>query len=77
MRATPVARRIGCELEVRFHPGPGIQDELEALAAAEALCCAVVAWTVVVDGGQPVLRVTASENTPEDIESIASAFGVA
>ena len=75
-RATPVARRMGRELEVRFHAGPGVQTELEDLAAAEAQCCSFVTWTVVVEGGQPVLRVTASESTPQDIESIAGAFGV-
>jgi hypothetical protein len=73
-RATPTARRTGRELEVRFHPGPGVREELEALAAAEAECCAFVAWTVLLDGGQPVLRVTAPEDRPEDIESIARAF---
>jgi hypothetical protein len=75
-RATPIARRTGGELEVRFQPGPGIREELEALAAAEAQCCAFVDWTVVVDGGQPVLWVTAPEDRPGDIESIARAFSV-
>ncbi len=75
-RAAPTARRMGHELEVRFPPGQGVQEDLDALAAAEAQCCAFVAWTVHVDGGQPVLRVTAPEDKPEDIESIASAFGV-
>jgi hypothetical protein len=55
----------------------GVQEELEALAAAEAQCCAFVARTVLLDGGQPVLRVTAPEDRPEDIESIARAFAVA
>ena len=76
-RATPTGRRSGRELEVRFQPGPGVQEELEALAAAEAQCCAFVAWTVLLDGGQPVLRVTAPKDRPEDIESIASAFAAA
>jgi len=75
-RSTPLGRRMGRELEVRFQPGPGVQEELETLAAAEAQCCAFVAWTVLVDGGQPVLHVTAPEDQPEDIESIASAFAV-
>ncbi len=72
--ATPTARRTGRELEVRFKPGQDVQDELEVLAAAEAQCCAFVTWTVLLDGGQPVLRVTAPQDRPEDIESIASAF---
>ncbi len=75
-RATPTARRTGGELEVRFQPGPGVQEELEALTAAEAKCCEFVTW-VLLDGGQPVLRVTAPEDRPEDIESIAIAFAVA
>ena len=66
--------RTGREREVRFQPGPGVQEELEALAAAEAQCCAFVAWTVQLDGRKPVLRVTAPEGNPEDIESIVSAF---
>lgn len=76
-RATPNARRTDRELEVRFQPGLGIQEELEALAVAEAQCCAFVAWTTLVDDGQPVLRVTAPEHRPGDIDSIARAFGVA
>jgi len=76
-RAMPTARRIGGELEIRFQPGQGVQDELGALAAAEAQCCAFVAWTVLIDGAHPVLRVTAPEDRPENIESIASAFAVA
>ena len=34
----------------------------------------VVDWNVLVDGGQPVLRVTAPKDRPEDIGSIARAF---
>jgi len=76
-RATPTARRTGRELEVRFQSGHGVQDELEALAAAEGQCCAFVTWTVLLDGGQPVLLVTAPEDSPDDIESIATAFAIA
>lgn len=75
--AAPTARRSGRELEVRFQPGLGIREELEALAAAEAQCCAFVAWTVLFDDGQAVLRVTAPEHRPGDIESIARDFGLA
>lgn len=49
-------------------------EELAALAAAEAQCCAFVDWNVLLDGGQPVLRGTAPMDRPEDIESIARAF---
>lgn len=75
-RAAPTGRRMGRELEMRFQPGQGVQQELEALAAAEAQCCSFVAWTVLVDDKQPVLRVTAPEDRPEDIESIARSFAV-
>jgi len=66
--------RRSASAAVRFQSGQGVEDELEALAAAEAQCCALVTWTVLLDGGQPVLRVTAPKDRPEDIESIASAF---
>jgi len=74
VRARPSVRRTGRELQVQFQARPGVLEELEALAAAEAQCCAFVAWTVLLDGGQPVLRVTAPEDRPEDLEWIASAF---
>lgn len=73
-RGTPMVRRTGGELEVWFQPGPGVREELEVLAAAEAHCCAFVAWNVLLDGEKLVLRVTAPEGSPEDIESIAGAF---
>ena len=40
------ARRRGHRLEVRYEPGPGVREELEALAAAERRCCSFVAWEV-------------------------------
>jgi len=72
--ATPIARRIGHQLEVRFQSGPGVRKELEALAAAEQQCCAFVTWTVSVDSGHPVLHVEASPDQPDNIEPIASLF---
>ncbi len=74
-RATPTAQRFGHQLEVQFQPGPGVHDELKALAAAEQQCCAFVAWTVAVDSGHPVLHVTAPPDQPEAIEAIMSLFG--
>lgn len=74
-RASPVTRRIGRELELRFGQGPGVLDELQALAAAEAMCCPFVTWTVTVEHRQPILRVIASESSPDDIDAIARAFG--
>ncbi|MGI8713664.1 MAG: hypothetical protein ACR2NR_10870 [Solirubrobacteraceae bacterium] len=74
--ADPVARRAEGALEVRYRPGPGVREELEALAAAEQQCCSFVAWTVTEDGGHPVLRVVADASTPDDVAGIAALFGV-
>jgi len=73
--ADPVARRAGAVLEVRYRPGAGVLEELDALAAAERQCCSFVAWTVTEDGGHPVLRVEADAETPDDVASIAALFG--
>lgn len=35
-RAAPIARRIGQQLEVRFQSGPGVREELKALAASSS-----------------------------------------
>lgn len=74
-RATPTARRTGRVLEVRFQDKPGVQAELEALAAAEQQCCSFVAWTVTIEADQPVLHVTAPPDRAADIEPIAITFG--
>jgi len=74
--AGPSAQRVGHELEVRYEPGPGIREELEALAAAEAKCCSFVAWTVTEEADHPVVHVTADPRTPDDVAPIAGLFGV-
>jgi len=76
-RTSPSPRRTRRLFEIRFQPGPGVREELEALAAAEARCCTVVDWTVVVDQGQLTLQVTAPEDKPGDIEPIVVAFDAA
>jgi hypothetical protein len=73
--AAPEARRVGHRLEVRYRPGPGIREELEDLAAAEARCCTFVAWGVTEEDETPVLHVTGDPATPEDIAAIAGLFG--
>jgi hypothetical protein len=40
--ANPIAPRSGPQLKVRYEPGPGVHEELAALAAAEAECCSFV-----------------------------------
>jgi len=56
-------------------PGPGIREELEALAAVERECCSYVGWDVIQDEDHVVLRVAADPRTPEDLTSIAALFG--
>jgi len=72
-RANPAARRSSHRLEVRFENGPGVQQELELLAAAEQQCCSCVAWTVT--SNEPVLHVTAPVDNPDAVEPIALLFG--
>lgn len=73
--AAPVARRTEGRLEIRYQPGPGVLDELSALAAAEADCCAFVAWAVTEQAGDPILVVSAPADAPDNIDSIATMFG--
>ena len=75
--ARPVALRDGPQLEVRYEPGPGVREALEALAAAEAECCSFVGWSVTQDGAIPVLQVTADPDTPDAVTPIAALFGAA
>jgi len=72
--AAPVARRTEGRLEVRYQPGPGVLDELAALAAAEAECCSFVDWAVTEQAGDPTLVVSAPADQPGNIEPIAAMF---
>ena len=72
--AAPVARRSEGRLEVRYRPGPGVLDELRALAAAEGECCSFVAWAVTEPDGNPTLVVSAPAGAPGNIEPIAALF---
>ncbi len=74
-RSAPSIRRIGYQLEVRFEPGPGVREELEALAAAEQQCCAFVAWTVAPDSYHPVLHIAAPPDQPDNIVPFINLFG--
>lgn len=75
--ANPIALRDGPNLEVRYEPAPGVQEELEALAAAEAECCSFVSWSVTQDGAAPVLLVAADPDTSDAVTPIAALFGAA
>jgi hypothetical protein len=44
-------------IRISFRPGPGIEEELRALADVESGCCPWAAWTVQADGTRLVLDV--------------------
>ena len=71
----PVARRCGHQLVVAYQPEPGVHEELQALAAAERVCCSFVAWDVRTEAEHVVLRVTADPGSPDDVAAIAALFG--
>jgi hypothetical protein len=56
-RAMTGREQSGHGVRVSFRPGPGTEEELRALAAAEARCCPWAAWSVRADGTQLVLDV--------------------
>jgi len=74
-KSPPEAQRSGRRLEVRWQPQAGVQDELEALAAAERKCCSFLSWSVSSDGADLVLHIVADENSPGDLAPIAALFG--
>jgi hypothetical protein len=74
--AAPVTRLLDGQLEVRYRSAPGVQEELQDLAAAEQVCCSFVAWVVSDDQGQPVLRVISPADSPDALGPIATMFGI-
>src|SRR5215475_2505897 len=56
-RAMTRREQTGDGIRVSFRPGPGTEEELRALVAAEAQCCSWASWTVHDDGTQLVLDV--------------------
>lgn len=69
--ANPVGDLDGGRLVVRYQPGPGVEEELIELAAAEQSCCPFAEWRVSTVAGHPVLQVTAE---PQSIAPIAALF---
>jgi hypothetical protein len=57
---------------VRFRDQPGVEQELRALAAVEAACCAWARWDVHRAGGELILRVT---STPGGAAALKAMFG--
>ena len=76
--ATPSAQVVtGSTVQVRYQPGPGVQEELTDLAAAEQTCHSFVSWSVINSDGQPVLRVSTPANALDAVTPIAARFGAA
>jgi hypothetical protein len=75
-RGGPIVTRDGPVLQLRFRPSARTPGELAWLAAAEQDCCAFVTWTVVEDDGNPVLRIVADPDRPDDVAAVAALFGV-
>ena len=64
-------------LEVRYRREPGVCEELKALVGAERGCCSFVEWRVVLDAGQPVLRISSRPGAPGGVRPFAALFGAA
>ena len=56
-RAMTGRAEVGGGLRLAFRPGPGVEEELRELAAAENECCSWAAWTVEAGAGKLVLDV--------------------
>lgn len=74
--ASPVARLEDGVLEVRYQRAPGVQEELESLAAAEQLCCSFVRWVVREDCGESMLRIFAPFGSSDVLAPFATLFAV-
>ena len=58
-------------VRLSFRPGPGTEEELRALVAVEAECCAWATWTVRRTAGEIVLDV---HGTAEGITTLHAMF---
>jgi hypothetical protein len=65
-------RRTADRLVVLYQARSGVQEELEALVAAERECCAFANWEVSRDSEHVVLRI---RSDPQGIAAIVAAFG--
>jgi hypothetical protein len=71
-RALSQVSRTERGLRLVFGAGPGVAEELRALAAAERECCAFATWSVRADGGGLVLEV--SGDSPEAVTAVQGMF---
>jgi len=73
-RFPPHAVRAPGRLELRWRLDPEAARELHALAGAERECCAFASWTVIRDGADTILRVTADPERPDDLAAVEHLF---
>jgi hypothetical protein len=65
-------RRIPDQLVVRYRSQRGVQQELEALVAAERECCSFADWEVTRDSEHVLLRI---RSDAQGLAAIVGAFG--
>jgi hypothetical protein len=61
--------------ELRFRPDPDIRRRVEAAAAAEAQCCAFLAFRVESRDDATVLTITAPDGAEAAVGQLVAAFG--
>jgi hypothetical protein len=71
-RAMTRREQTGHGIRVSFRPGPGTEEELRALVAAETRCCPWAAWSVRADGTQLVLDVRSAGDGVAALHAIFS-----
>jgi hypothetical protein len=75
-RALSQAARTPRGLRLVFTAGPGVADELQALAGLERDCCGFATWSVRTSGGQVTLEVSAdSEEAVTAVQSMFASLG--
>jgi len=73
-RCPPRVARAAGQLELRWRLDLDAARELDALATAERECCGFASWTVIRDGADTILRVTADPGRPDDVAAIEHLF---
>ncbi|HTT00247.1 MAG TPA: hypothetical protein VMI33_26910 [Streptosporangiaceae bacterium] len=71
-RALRRAERTDRGLRLEFRTGPGVADELRALAELERECCAFATWSLRPAGDQLTLEVTG--DSPEAVAAAQALF---
>lgn len=69
-RGAPVVGRQADALVVTYPAGPGLQEELELLAAAERECCSFVGWEVRREDDRLVLTIRGGAEGLAAIEAL-------